>query len=126
MMNQIGITPQMYRDQAVSKATGINSSLGSSIGSTIGSTITAFTGIPALGAIGGLLGTASGIALTNKGKAAGEADEAYGRMIAPMYREQLSNLQQQTKSSANTAYRERMQSMRRNVIPSSVDYLKFI
>jgi len=122
MMNQIGITPQMYRDQAVSKATGTNSAIGSTIGSTIG----AFTGIPAMGAIGGLLGTAAGYAFTNKGKAAAEADEAYGRMVTPMYREQMNNFQQQNKSSANTAYRERMQSLRRNVIPSSVDYLKFI
>jgi len=144
----IGITPQQYRDRAVNSATSRNSSIGSAIGSVVGGAVSAFTGvpglrkmiggqvggeavksftgIPGLGSIGGQIGGLIGAAVTNKDKFSAEADESYGRLVTPMYRDQMSRFTQENKSTTDTAYRERMQSMRRNVIPNSVDYLKFI
>ena len=120
----IGMTPQAYRDQYLNQNS--KSGVGSAIGSTIGSTITAFTGVPALGAIGGLLGGAAGYAFSDKGKLAGEADEQYGRLLNTDYQKRLTDFNQNQKSAQDGAYQQRMQSMRRNVIPNSIDYLKFL
>lgn len=120
----IGMTPQQYRDQYA--RLNSKSGVGAAIGSTIGSTVGAFTGIPALGALGGLAGQALGHIFTDKGKLAGEADEQYGQMLNVGYQQRLSEYNKSTSNAQDNVYQQRMQSMRRNVIPNSVDYLKFL
>ena len=129
MMNysQLGqVTPEMYRNQAIEMERSKGTSIGSSIGSVVGGAVSAFTGIPGLSAAGGLLGSAAGGLLSNQGGAYADANTEYNNMIESYNKKYSQDLSQKITGAQRDAYQNRMQSMRRNVIPNSIDYLKFV
>jgi len=128
-------------DEAYNREKAERSARGSGIGSIIGTVLGAASflipgvGVPlglgimgAAGSVGGAFGGLTGGRRAKRAEeaaiadATGKYDQNYGYLMS----ERTSAIEDAINEARSEMYTDRIQSMRRNVIPSSAEYLKFV